>query len=450
LSFARAWWIVFSQSVGRWAAPFLFVGILYYAWKDRTIGVTLWPQVSAQIGFGQTLIAPAFVGIAAWLARRERQRSVDELLRTLAASRAQHLAIVWSATAVWALVPYAASGAIIGALAAHSATWGGPSWGPIVAGAAAVVAATTLGFVLGSLLPSALLAPLWAIGWWLLDGYLPLRSSPVQYFAPRTLYENVGRSVYFETIPAWIDAKQSVWWVGLAVFAFALAFAAIERSRKAWTVVAAALPVLIAPTLLLLQTPVQASSHDATRIAYEPVCSDGQVRVCVHPAKERVLDEASASLSAVLSPLAGVPGVPQEAREQADGDRTVPVGVLLFPLYDARSAGKQLVMVTALGLVYERPAGDDGASPPALSFPQAVVGTWLLEQAGYPETLFFWSFMEPELTTARSQQQFDDLTGTFRAATDRFATLAPATRHGWLVDHYLELRQGRVDTSELP
>lgn len=444
----RLWTIVFRRNAGRWLAPFLLLAVLHNWWRNRLAGISLWPEVSAQIAFGQALIAPAMLAVASWHARRERQPGIVELATTFTTPKYRTMLVAWSAVVLWGLIPFSAAGVLIRLVESRTATWGGPDWRPIAAGAMAIFFACALGWLLGTILPSPFLPPVWAIAWWAADGYLSLQRAAIQYFAPRSVYENVVRSVFREPIPS-IDLKQAAWFLGATAISLALAAAFLERTRQA-----AALPVILAllilpPTLMLAATPANALGLSQLARPFTPVCTTGRITVCVHPAYQRILDDAAQTIEAVIAPVADIPGSPTRAQQAGGTSIDAHPETLVFTLHDRRSTGEPLALSIALQLVSESNTSTSTAHPPALTFAQAVVTTWLIQQAGFSQSIPFLHFTR-EFAAVTTQDQFDALLARYSTAVDRFAALPPDVRRQWFEIHYAALRQGVLADASLP
>ncbi|MCO5177521.1 MAG: hypothetical protein M9890_11230 [Thermomicrobiales bacterium] len=91
-------------------------------------------RAAAQVG--RAAAAPAIAGAAAWMAGRDRRRSVSDPLATtpLPAAR-RHLTLV-SATTAWALFGYLLVATYMFVRTAPNATWSGPEIRPVVVVAA--------------------------------------------------------------------------------------------------------------------------------------------------------------------------------------------------------------------------------------------------------------------------------------------------------------------------
>jgi MFS family permease len=445
----RLWSIVFRRNAGRWLAPFLLLTVLHNWWRNRLDGVSLWPEVSAQIAFGQALIAPAMLAVASWHAQRERHPGIDELSTTFTTPKYRTMLVVWSAVVVWGLIPFSAAGVLIGLVESHTATWGGPDLRPIAAGAMAILFACAFGSLLGTILPSPFLPPVWAIAWWAADGYLSLQRAAIQYFAPRSLYENVVRSVFHEPVPPSVDLKQAAWFLAAAAVSLALAAAFLERTRRAAALTVILALMMLAPTMMLAATPANALGLSQPEDPFTPVCTARRITVCVHPAYQRILDDTAQTIEAVIAPVADIPGSPTQAQQANGTSIGARPDTLVFTIHDRQSTREPLALSVALQLVSEPDTVASTAHPPALTFAQAVVATWLIQQAGFSQSIPFLDLTR-EFAAVTTQDQYDALLAHYSTAVDRFAALPPDVRRQWLEMHYAALRQGVLADASLP
>ena len=109
------------------------------------------------------VFVPTVVGAAAWMGSREARRGLTDLLAVTARPRWARQLATWAATTCWAMVAYLGCVAVLYAVTARQATWGGPLWWPAAVGAASLPAFSALGFAAGALRPSRFTAPLVAV-----------------------------------------------------------------------------------------------------------------------------------------------------------------------------------------------------------------------------------------------------------------------------------------------
>ena len=117
---------------------------------------------SMQNGTIADFIAPV-AGAAAWTGSREARRHTTDLVTITARPQWARRLAAWAATTTWATAGYLACLAVLYAVTAHQASWGGPLWWPAAVMAAGLPALSALGFAAGTLVPSRFTPPLVAI-----------------------------------------------------------------------------------------------------------------------------------------------------------------------------------------------------------------------------------------------------------------------------------------------
>ena len=469
----RLFWIETRRSAGLWAFPIL-AGLAGLAWltlnSESGEPVALWPEASVGIGLAVTFVGPAAGGLAAWAAGRDRRRGLEDLLATTPAPAARRELTLLTATALWALLAYLVAAVVLGILTAREATWGGPVAPPILLAALAIAVQAAIGYAIGSFagsrIASRLTTALVPVGLFVAQLVPTMIEDEVQ-IGPRTLqgtlpYENVSPFGVVQNVAgtifwspqleiAWYAA---IWLLGLGGLALALVVLCRRRSLGGWGVLAASALAVGFGWTQLVPAPLPAlASHGTAPIAYEPVCTQRSIPICLHPAYEAVLDETADVVDPIIRPLVGLPGFPSRAeqpRPPYDGDPaeiwsggastpdTLPIlpPCTKFPPQAAPTA-VALAAVNGLSDVF-------AGVPPA----QAAIAVWLLRQAGWEPTaafvvgtcLAFNSFAEAH---ARIEPE------TLRAA-DRFGALPPEEQRAWLEANLAALRAGELTLEDLP
>ena len=418
-------------------------------WFDQPI--VLWPDLSVAVGQGATLIGPVLAGAAVWMAGRERRRGLTELLDTTPRAPFARLLAMLIGTLGWGVLAYGMF--VIGALlwTARRATWGGPDGWPLMVGLLALGTYATLGFLIGTVIPSRLTAPLVALTVFLVQVSLPFLDRihpaiyPLQWLFP-TAY--ISNSVWFGSRPA-VAPFQMLFSVGLTALGLVGVAFLRGRPRPFWSVAAALLAlVLIAGAIagVLQRAPTRAQlreywSADPPQRAYTPVCDATPLVVCVHPAYAAALPQVSADLNALLAPLIGVPGFPPRAEQAASntgGRRMQDENSLTYVLdyrntYNARTTALYCA-IYACPTDTLVPVGTPQPGDPA----RAVIAAWLWDRVEGPGAPRFGSCGVGAFT--------DDAC----AAADRFAALSPEAQHEWLTAHFADLRAGRLTLENLP
>jgi hypothetical protein len=342
-------------------------------WALRSLTV----QTDSMIDF-----APLMAAAAAWTGFRDRRRRVTDLVSTTAWPRWTARLASWAATTCLAVVAYAGCVAAVYAATARQATWGGPLWWPVAVGAATVAAACALGFAAGAALPSRFTAPTVAVLVFaaFFAANRPLGSSPYALLSPfnnslnLNLFADIG--VFYSYAPD-LAIVQVMFLAGVTVATLG-AFGLPRSSGGPWSRRAAALACVAglasagtavglvgAARLDAHDTVVVPALHDAASdqpLAYTPVCAEGAIPVCVHPAFRAYLPELTTALRPVLSVVDGLPGAPVRVTQQATTFYLNSAG-FQTPQIDAVSQGSPAVI--------SLPLGTDAAQ--GVSFGQSVV-----------------------------------------------------------------------------
>lgn len=312
--------IELRRNAGPLMVPVLIAAAGLFGWNNLTSPVTLWSDSSVLIRDLAIFAAPFLGGLAAWMAGRERRRGADDLLGTTPRPELARRLTTWTATAAWGLFVYGLLVMVVLVVTYQRATWGAPSIWPISVGALTLPAYAALGYALGYRLPSRFVAPLVAVG--LFAGQY-LAASPRLPFALLSPAVALDYRVWFGVKPDGIGLPQALLLIGLAMIG--LGSLAIRRrmSLSHWGVVLSGVAFVALGVITLPPTnPATATAATPNEgwqryelIPYEPVCEDGTVTVCVHPAYEPVLEEIAGDVDRIAKPLAGLPGLPDRIEQ---------------------------------------------------------------------------------------------------------------------------------------
>lgn len=443
----------------RWLFPFLLIGSWLTVVDPLDAPVVFWADASVRIRNTFWLLGP-FVGmIAAWMACREQRFAVADLLATTPRSVLQRRLLTWVATTLYGVVAYVLVGLYVAAWTASRSNWRGPDWGVILVGLLGIPAYAALGFGLGSARPrrASAFAAFLVLGLMTLI----LSSDNLRRSAFLTPVPQVERSPWQGVTPA-AETQQAVYLIGLIALGLGFVFRSYRRGwqSRLWLTAATAL-IVFGVAAIVDHTP-DASARPIVLPgtsdpepgapvpgAYEPACSSAEVPVCVHPAYEPMLDEASDEMNRLLAALVDLPDRPVRVELLPVPASDPPAGTVSYLL---RSDDVEGMLMDASHQLVESllaPAADLASAEASPDRPadgwetRNVVIAWVLMEAGRPI-----SCKQDQVTDKGGHR-----TSAFLAPCvplQRFAALDPATRRAWLRDHLSDVRAGLVPVEDLP
>jgi hypothetical protein len=420
--------IEMRRNVGLLLCPLLIVLSAALAMSRLPRGVWIWPHTSIMICETLMLLGPFMAALAAWMAARNRRCRMDELLATTPHPPTARDLTVWGGTAVWGLLAYLAVAVGLIIVTAQRATWGVPLWAPIIQGALGLIAYVALGYAVGYYVPSRFTAPLVAMGMYILQ-YLPILwyESSLLYLMP---LKAETPSIYYPTEPN-LGVPKALWLLGLAAIGVTAIVLKERQTLARWSAMFLAfLATMAGATMVLYMAP---SRLERSIIPYEPVCAEGRIEVCVHPAYKAVLPDTVAIANAVVQPVLGIPGGPTRVEQGPGGGELLPNGTLTFDMFHAPTYDPlPLYLAQALVLDPDAVVGCDDAGPcyPESQRVQDVISAWSTRQSGF--------------------KQGGILDADGQAALDRFMALDSAAQRHWLEANYAALRAGKLTLEDLP
>lgn len=445
--------IEFRRSAGFLLIPVIVAGSWLFGWSYLGSPVTLWSDGSVLLRDLGIFAAPFLGGIAAWMAGRERRRGAGELLETTPRPELSRHLTTWSATALWGILAYALIGAVILLITYLRATWGSPAVLVILVGGLTFPACAALGHALGYYAPSRFTAPLVAIGLFAGQFLAAIPRFPLTFLSPAVMLEY---EVWFGVKPDGIQLPQVLFLIGLV--GVGLGSLAISRRRGVlrWGGLLGGGAFVMLGAVIVPPNP--AASPDVKppqyeMVAYEPVCEDGIVPVCVHPAYEPALGEITTNANQIMEPLADLPALPERI-EQLPSDGFYFWGKLPAQPPDKGTLGLELYSYAGsedVGTMYAIAAGlvsDTKQTMPAVkdqplfergSAAQNAIQVWLLRREG----------LDPTCGNLGSSGVIKYDTASCKAA-ERFAVLTPAEQRTWLEENYADLRAGKLTLKDLP
>jgi hypothetical protein len=429
-------------------------------------------------------------GAAAWTGSREGRRHTTDLVTIAARPRWARLLAAWAATTCWAMVGYLGCVAVLYAVTAQQATWGGPLWWPAAVAAASLPALSALGFAAGTLIPSRFTPPLAAVAaFFVLALSTELIRGSESYWQisplvtkPWDIGPDAGLATFYPYLPD-LPIAQVMFLAGLtAAVLGALALPGgpggtwLRRPAAAVTaagLLAAGTAVALAGTgrldahgMIVIPALHDAASDRA--VGYTPVCSHTRIPVCLNPAYAGYLPATAAALAPVLTEVAGLPGAPARVSQAAATYRqgagnSVSIG-LAGPAISGRPPVFRLLLLdqlpgptvttSALAAALRSSTGPaivagvigGGRSP---SPAQRAVIAALLIAAGLPvhgpppgsPPAGREPTMAPPVLAPGSPVY---------AAARRLTALPASARHAWLLRHLAALRAGRITLAQMP
>ncbi len=285
------------------------------------------------------LLVPDFslfaAGVAAWTGSREGRRQTVDLVTIAARPRWATALASFAATTIWILAAFLGCVAVLYGFTATQASWGGPPWWPVAAGAAVLCAFCALGFAAGMLLPGRFTAPLAALVTFLVlvVAFRVVINESHPSFAllsPMNSVPHGDAGVFFHYFPD-LYIVQIMFFAGIALVVLGgLGLATAWGSRIVWRTAAVftALGLAAACTGVGLAGTARVEAngvvipavHDAASdrpIAYTPVCQQGAIPVCVHPAFRAYLPDLVAALNPLIHQFAGLPGAPVRVEQSS-------------------------------------------------------------------------------------------------------------------------------------
>ncbi len=415
-------------------------------------------------------LAPDFsvfaAGMAAWAGSREARRQVVELTTSAARPRWATALALFSATTTWALAAFFSCVAVLYGFTATQASWGGPPWWPVAAGAAVLCAFCALGFAAGFLVPGRFTAPLAAIVAFLVlivAFRVVLRESHPTFalLSPMNSAPRGDAGLFFHYFPD-LYIVQIMLFAGITLAVLGgLGLAAASGSRVVWraAAVVTAVGLAVAGTGVGLAGTARVEAngvvipavHDAANdrpIAYTPVCQQGAIPVCVQPAFRAYLPDLVAALNPLLHQFAGLPGAPVRVA-QSSSSTVAELSVALSPTEigtlvgaSATLTGNPPVLHLALS---EVPSQPEPPSSQSLGAEQAAFVDAFIGPAG-------GTLGDPAQAAIEAAllHNAGSLPSPAAKAANRFAVLAPNVQRAWLATHLQALRSGHIALAQIP
>ena len=463
---ARLLRLELRHSIMIWLLP-LLGALFYFDAFHKAVGYPPFWFVRSSIILHELVpdVSLFAAGVAAWTGSREGRRQTVDLVTMAARPRWATALASFAATTIWTLVAFLGCVAVLYGATATQASWGGPPWWPVAAGAGVLCAFCALGFAAGVLLPGRFTAPLAALVTFLvlivaLRVVLNESHPTFALLSPMNSVPHGDAGVFFHYFPD-LYIVQIMFFAGIAVAVLGgLGLATASGSRIVWrtAAVVTALGLTAACTGVGLAGTARVEAngvvipavHDAASdrpIAYTPVCQQGAIPVCVHPAFRAYLPDLVAALNPLIHQFAGLPGAPVRVEQSASS--TVPenevasspteFGTLVGA--SATLTGNPPVLHLALTEVPSQP------EPPS-SQPLAATGAFVDAVIG-PAGGTIGDPAQAAIEAALLDSA-GSLPGAAAKAANRFAALAPSVQRAWLATHLAALRAGHIALEQIP
>jgi hypothetical protein len=191
--------------------------------------------------------------------------------------------------------------------------------------------------------------------------------------------------------------------------------------------------------------------HDAASdrpIAYTPVCQQGAIPVCVHPAFRAYLPDLVAALNPLVHEFATLPRAPVRVEQSASS--TVPENeVASSPTEFGTLVGASATLTGNPPLLHlaltEVPSQPEPPSSQPLADAQAAFVDAFIGPAGATLGDPAQAAIEAALL-----HNAGSLPSPAAKAANRFAALAPNVQRAWLLRHLPALRSGHVTLAQIP
>jgi hypothetical protein len=496
-----------------WSLPLLIALFIYD--PDRTAAgyPALWPVRSTVVlnKFWPDMVIFA-AGFSAWAGSREGRRHVRDLLASTARPAWTRQLCALAGTAFWVVAAFLAGVIALYVQTSLQATWGGPPIAPIVVGVLGLAAVCAVAFTLGALFPGRFTAPIVAVALMVITLYAFRQAvgdnggstGAIGVLSPDGGVPGNDWGLFYP-VSIGVPIVQGAFMAGLVLAAVGVLGLSARTGGVGWRVglsaaaaggarlraiAGSAVAVGVALVVAAVGLAGTANVSDATStlqipaidnalagskpIPYTPVCSSaGGFRVCLHPAFRDYLPPVTSALDAVVTDLAGLPGIPTRATQvsQAALPPTVVAGLgygevkggvydftmnnALAPLQDAgllRDGLQQdivhAVVVGSIGKIVTstRPNGDKTTSLQqnnGTTAQQAVEDGLLRALGSQP-----YPVGGPQ--NGPGARQFQQQQNEVTKAAAKFAALTAATRHAWLVANLAALTAGTITVAQLP
>jgi hypothetical protein len=463
-----------------WLLPVAFALFWYNGYREIMALPPMWNlrAMTLQNRLLFDLMVPA-TGAAAWMGSREGRRSITDLVAGTARPRWSRQLATWAATTAWAEVGCVACVAVVYAITARQASWGGPLWWPAVVSVAGVPALTAIGFAAGAWFPGRFVTPLvTVVVFFGLAFGTQAASGDHSYWQVSPLIAGAfdigaapGVATFYPYLPD-LSIVQVMFTAGLTVAILGALGIPVARMRWLAAVITAAGLAAAGTAVALAGTGrldphgmiVIPALHDAANdqpVRYTPDCSRTPIPVCVHPAYAGFLPAMTTAVGPELTEFAGLPSAPARISQVAPVYRQEPANGITVSAHvsgpsefivpdqlpgqpGGTSAQFAANLAEGLGLQLASHVILGGTGRAAISGPGQAELAVIAGSVRFPPSV------ESRDLAPLYGQLLPQPGSPASLAAKRFAALSPAARHTWLAAHLAALRAGRVTLAQLP
>ncbi len=308
----RLFGLELRRSAMLWLVPVAVALFWFDAYRNSMELPAMWNLRAMTMQHGALLdFVPPVAGAAAWTGWRDSRRHLTDLVASTARPRWTAQLTAWAALTVWAMLAYLGCAAVLYAMTARHAGWGGPLWWPVAVGAAGIPAVSAAGFAAGAFLPSRLTTPLVTVAAFFALGLSSEGShadsslwqlSP-QLTASAGIGPDPGVASFYHYLPD-LSIAQTILLAGVTLAVLGAlglpARSGSQRLRCLAAVITAAGVAATATALALAGTgradphgmEIIPALHDAANdqpVRYTPACSQTPIAVCLNPAFAAIL-----------------------------------------------------------------------------------------------------------------------------------------------------------------
>jgi hypothetical protein len=380
------------------------------------------------------IVAPLLAGMSAWEASRASGAGVRSSWKLAMPTRSG----VWSlgaASALWSVLVYVLLAVAVLTPFVGRATWGGPTWSWLLAGAISVATHSMIGTSIGLLIPAILTPALVAVGLYAANGVILIGGASSRLSLLSLGFTQTQQPAF--AINHSILLEQSLWFAGLFLFFAGIASLIGARSTGSIAVISLGAVVASAGVLGVFLNPNGFFLFNHDNWAYSCRQVSGST-ICLHPAYVFTRDEIESELEPMVDRLQGTPWEIGRLEWTNRGYLGTPSeGAIAFHL-DRKSDGwgEGMRIELAQDLLT---SGSQSGGPCESVTPASVDAAY----TGPTSLIASW------MATGSANSRISRILG-FEAHAKRFDALSDAERAVWLDTNLDEICDGSLSPDQLP